>query len=389
MRTLGENIDGLEEEGDTTAQWSQSNASGGTVTVANSWLTLNANPVAAWHRSIAPPAQSDYVIYAKVKAEYASSKSTYLSLRDSSNAYKISIALGYSWLSGSQTLGTIGLIANGGATKFDIATGRDYQSSPIELAIHVDTNRSCVGVYRRDTTSGEWVFCGFIPNFSLSGVSRLALGINNPSTSASWIALDYALCCRPNLLAFGDSVVAGHTLFDPNPSVYSSNDNASTWERHALLAQSVRNNLIVNKGVGGNTSTQMLSRIAEATAHEPYIVLLQASSNDLQASVPQATRTANHQACVNAIAASGAACYLLNGIYANANYSAWPNHAAYMQDWWNTESPAITGTAGKIDVMQAVMDVGGVLNPTLAQSDGIHLNVSGYAALGAYVAAQL
>jgi lysophospholipase L1-like esterase len=384
MRSFDENIIGMQEEGD--ASWWNPSIAGqsGTLTSADSWVTVAGPAQTTFHRCCCPPDFDDFILYVKVKAEHASGVSTFLSMRNATNNYRISIGLGYSWVSGTQTMGKVGLIANGGTTKFDIESAYDYEAEAVELAIHCDRNRNAISVYKR--ASGQWVYVSHIPSSTLlNDVSRLALGVNNGSANG-WISLDYALCCRPNMVAIGDSICAGRTLFDPNPSVLGGNDNnASTWMRHAALAPSNRNNLVVNKGVGGNTSAQLAARIAEATAHKPRVVFLHASANDEQASVPQATRTANIQSAVNAIVASGADCYLLNGTYANANYAAHPNHALYMDAWWGTNLAAITGLAGSVDIMTALEDSTGVLASTLAQADGIHPNVAGYTAMGTLI----
>jgi lysophospholipase L1-like esterase len=384
MRSFDENLQGMCDEGETP-WWDASSGVTGTLASANSWMTLTGPTGATYHRCIRPPVTADFIVYVKVKGQYASGKSTFFSIRNDSNAYRISVALGYSYASGAAALGTVGLIANGGATKFNIVSGFDYEANALDLALHVDRNRAAISVYRKD--GAEWVFVQHIPGSTLlDGATRFAVGINS---GPSWLSLDHALCCRPNLIAIGDSICAGHTGFDPSPGTYAGNDNnASTWMRHAGLATGNRNNLIVNKGIGGQTSAQIAARIGEATAHKARVVFLHASANDEQAGVAQATRTANIQSAVDAIAATGADCYLLNGTYANANYAAHPGHAAYMQAWWVTQLGSVTGLTGAVDIM-APLDSGGVLDPTLAQADGIHPNVAGYTAVGQHVAASV
>jgi lysophospholipase L1-like esterase len=386
MITFDENLQGMCDEGDTP-WWDASSGVTGTLTSSASWMTLSGPASATYHRCIRPPSTNDFILYVKAKAEYASGKSTFFSLRNELNAYRISVAFGYSWVTGAQTLGKIGLIANGGATKFDIATGFDYENNDVVLAFHIDRNRSAINVFMKQ--SGEWVFISHIPGSSLlNDATRFAIGINNVSSS-SWLSLDYALGCRPNMIAIGDSIPAGHPVFDPNPSHYAGNDdNANTWMRYAALAQSNRNNLIVNKGIGGQTSAQIASRIGEATAHKPRVVFLHASANDHQAGVSQASRTTNIQNAVNSLVGAGAEVYLINGTYANSNYAAYPGHAAYMQDWWDNYRSSITGLAGAIDIM-SVLASGGVLDPLLAHTDGIHPNSSGHSAIGSHVVASV
>ena len=176
--------------------------------------------------------------------------------------------------------------------------------------------------------------------------------------------------CR-RFIAIGDSHCAGATLFNPNRALGLLNPD-STWQRHAALYQHLRNNLIVNKGVGSQTSAMLLARIADATAQGAKVVFLHASSNDVVASIGKAERTANIQATVNAINASGAKCVLLNALYGTqteAGNLPTPVHRDYMKDWWDTDRVELTGVYLSVDIMQPVITEDGFLNPSLAQAD--------------------
>ena len=58
-----------------------------------------------------------------------------------------------------------------------------------------------------------------------------------------------------------------------------------------------------------------------------------------------------------------------------------------MVDWWNSYMPTLTGSYVPVNVMTPIID-SGYLNSAYAQSDGIHPNVSGYAAIGEYISSK-
>jgi len=257
--------------------------------------------------------------------------------------------------------------------------------------MHVDRNRSAISFYILDA-DGKWDFRGSYAFFSdMASIDTLvaSLGGSSASTSLTW---DWLMYCRPNIVAIGDSICAGHNFFDPNPTVYAGEDNgSSTWMKHSLIYRSLRNHLIVNKGIGSQTSTATAARMAEATAHSPRLVFLHASSNDEAATGPtisQATRTTNIQNSINSITGAGAAAILLNASYgtsAGSDNTPTPDLRDYMKLWWDTSRPSLTGLAGSIDIMQPLL-LSGFLDPAKA-ADGIHPNATGYQAVGEYIAA--
>lgn len=374
-----ENIVSTQTEGANTTGWTT--FSGGSVSASLGWLTVSGAAGAGAYVGGFTAASNDFVFYMRLRAPYVAGQGATVALRDSTGANRCAIGIGYSWLTSGNVLGNVGF--TGGGTSFEIETGRNYSTEPLELAIHLDSDRSCINIFSKPSGSQEWKFAGSCAY--ASDIARFQMQINVGS-SASSVECDYCICTRPAVIAFGDSVVAGHTLHDPSPAYYAGTDNnASTWMRNAKLFRSQRNTLIVNKGVGGNTSAQLYTRRTEVTDHLPKVVLLQASSNDHQAGVSQTDRTTTTQSIIDALSAAGAQVVLLNGIYANANYSAFPGHAGYMKTWWDSYRPGLTGLYGAIDTMVPLVDGGGVLDTALAQSDGIHPNLAGYAALGAYL----
>lgn len=376
----------LEAEGALAHRWLKSNANSGTVSKGTDSTHVEGVANVAFHRGMWIHEGADSVIYVRVKAAHVTGQSTYFSFRDSGNAYRISVNLGFSYVSNAQILGKIGLIANGGAVKFDIASSFDY-SEYVLLAFHVDTNRNAVSVYLKDPATEKWTFINAISGVSIGTITRFAMGVGSPSASSE-IDVNLAAVLEPEAMAFGDSICAGRTLFDPSPGVIPGVDNGmSQWMPHAV---GLFETLILNKGVGGNTSAGLLARVAEVTAARPEYVFLHLSSNDEQASVSQATRLSTTQSIVNALRAGGVQhLFVLNGIYANSNYAGHPGHAAYMQDSWENYIPGLTGVDQFLDIMEPLKDSNGVLDPGIAQADGIHPTVAGYQLIGEYIASVL
>ncbi|WP_417283747.1 SGNH/GDSL hydrolase family protein [Comamonas sp.] len=373
------------DEGTTIAPWSLSGGSGA-LTQSGSSITLGPGNGRVATRSLAAPSSNDYIFYSKCKPGYGAGQYTSL-VFSTGGANHLEINFGYDYVAGAATAGTISAYKYPGSEAFLIATDLNY-SAGVEIAVQVDVNRSCINFWLKEP-GGKWDFRGSFAYFSdMSSVSQLnvSLGGSSAVTSFEW---DWLMYCRPNIVAIGDSVCAGSPLFNPDPAVNAGMDNAnSTWQKHCLIYQELRNNLIVNKGVGSQGSAAIASRMAEATAHAPRLVLLQASSNDEELSVSQAQRTTNIQNSIDSITATGAKAILLNGSYgtsAGSDNQPTPDLRDYMKLWWDEQRPSIAGIEGSIDFMQAVLSAG-FLDASMA-ADGVHPNIAGYEAVGAYVAA--
>jgi len=191
------------------------------------------------------------------------------------------------------------------------------------------------------------------------------------------------------VISIGDSICAGATLFNPDPALSLTN-NTNSWQYHAQLYGSLRNNLIVNKGVGSNTSAQIAARItADVLDHEPRVVFLHASSNDEAAAVSLATRTTNIQSAVTAIDGAGAACVLLNAMYgtaAGADNTPSPDLRDYGLNWWTAYMPGLTNVDLAINIMTPILS-GGFMDAALTEADGIHPTAFGYEDIGQFIAA--
>ena len=337
------------------------------------------------------PANRDWIAYFKVRASrignagspdvsyiWFAAGTTYFQVvinQSSSTAYSPgSITLLYFAPTGNKSATTSGLPTDTG----------------VELAMSYDSKHGQLNLFLRETANGAkfWKFLGAVA-CGWAEATTLEFAKYSTAPVGAWMEVDYVQLCQPNIIAIGDSHCAGATLFNPNRALGLLNPD-STWQRHAALYQHLRNNLIVNKGVGSQTSAMLLARIADATAQGAKVVFLHASSNDVVASIGKAERTANIQATVNAINASGAKCVLLNALYGTqteAGNLPTPVHRDYMKDWWDTDRVELTGVYLSVDIMQPVITEDGFLNPSLAQADKVHLTVAGYAAVGAMLTA--
>lgn len=370
-------------EGTSTAGWSVTSGSisqsGSTVrhTGSSAIATLN----------LAGPASNDYVLLIKMAANHVSGQYGYLNFRASGPTNVFDIIMGYNYETSAAQLGTISSFDYNSSAGNNIATGVTY-STQQEFAIHVDRNRSCVNLFYREPATSKWDFRGsytYNSNYGALADVRMVTSAH----AGQWVEYDWILYTRPNYVAIGDSICAGHNFFDPNPSVYAGEDNyANTWMKHCLIGQSLRNNLIVNKGIGSQSSTQIQARIAEATAHSPRVVFLEASTNDEALAISQATRTANIQDGIDDIVAAGADCVLLNAMYGTStsgDNTPTPDLRDYMLDWWDNYRTTLSPQPeAAIDIMQPLLD-SGFQDAARTESDGLHPTAAGYEDIGEYI----
>jgi len=121
---------------------------------------------------------------------------------------------------------------------------------------------------------------------------------------------------RPLIVAFGDSLTAGHGA----PSGQSYPDDLGR-----LLAQSGCPFRVVNAGVSGDTSTDGLARLPAVLARHPRWVVLEFGGNDGLRGLPVAATRANLQQMILRLRAAHVG-VLLVGMSLPPNYGA-----AYIQ----------------------------------------------------------
>ena len=381
------------DEGTATTGWTTTNA---TLSVSGSYLRATKTAAGGANMTKAvnfTPTNRDWLFYGKIRgsSDAAADQSVVWFLN---GPKEVSLWLGSTsggtGEAGTNVIGSVSIVGTTTTTTYHRATvaasGVDYTTQPFEFVLQFDSKFQQLICWIRQS-DGRWKFGARVPCnwFSATNVQVLKGG---SSAAGTWVEFDYLTLAKPNIVAIGDSICAGANLYNPNPANGLTNDE-STWMRHALLYPSLRNNLIVNKGVGSQSSPTIAARMAEATGEGPRVVFLHASSNDAAQSVPQATRTTAIQNSINAVEGAGQACVLLNAVYgtqASPDNQPTPVLRDYMLDWWVNYRPTLTGDAVLLNIMQPIIGGDGFQQAALTQSDGIHPTPAGYTAIGQFIA---
>lgn len=371
-------------EGTATTGWSVTSGSGDITQSGSSVRLASTSAAVTAALSIAGPASNDFIILLCASAKYTSGQYSALRFMDGATAM-LELSFGYDHAAVAETLGTISV--TNGSTGNVLSTGVNYETTPQKFAIHIDRNYSAVNVYAQHS-GGGWLFQASYA-YAAGFASLDAVQMVTSADSGQWVEYDWLGYARPNMVSIGDSICAGHNEFDPDPAVYGGEDNPNgQWQRWCVLYPSLRNTLIVNKGIGSESSGDILARIAWVTAHSPRLVFLHASTNDEVLAISAATRSANIQDCIDAIDAAGAECVMLNAMYGTSGNGINPDHRNYMASWWASDRLALTGLRGSIDIM-VPMASGDYMNAALTEGDGIHPTPAGYEAIGEYIAAEM
>lgn len=383
---IADNNATFEDEGVATTGWTASNS---TLSASGGWLRqtkTSAGVRATMTKSITfTPSNSDYLVYGKVRASYASGALAAMWFLNGSK--EVSIYFG-SGDANNTTLGSVSIVGTTGTSARNVAsvaTGLNYETTAVEFLLQFDPKFASLCCYFRE---GDGTFslkarvaCDWF------SATQIEFAVGSGSPVGSWIEFDYVSLCKPNLMAIGDSVFEGKTAYSPNLSLNLTNYESCIWRR-LVTHPALRNNFVVNKGVGGNTSTQILARISEVTAPTPRVVILEASSNDEFYGISQATRTSNIQSSVTAIKANSS-CVVFNGTYGTqtgASNTAPHVQRDYMKTWWDTYRPTLTGVDLAIDIMIPLLSPSGYLDNSKAIDD-VHFNVTGYADVANYASA--
>lgn len=388
LPTIADDNASFNDEGLATTGWTASNA-----TLLQSGSTLRQTKTAGGSNSSMSknitftPSNTDFILYGKMKAKHNTGDVAVVWLLN--GVKEISLWFGSNDGGGSNAIaGNISMVGTTGASTrniVSIASGYNYETTHVEFALQYDHKFTSLTCWFREA-DGRWKWRGRVACDWFSSTQMQVLTTTG-SVAGTWVEFDYLTLARPNIVSLSDSIGEGKTLFSPDRTLALTNDE-STWMRHATIYPALRNNLVVNKGVGGNSSTQILARVADATSTGARVVFLQASSNDQALGVSQGTRTTNIQSTVNAITAASAQTVLLNGVNgtsAGADNQPTPDLRDYMDLWWTTSKSTITGLALDIDVMSTIAAAGNFMDPALTQADGIHPNVAGHTSIGAYI----
>jgi len=383
---LTENTPTYNDEGDTTTGWTLSN---GTLASASSVVRLTqttGGTQAFAERTVTMPVVNrDWVLYSKIKARRTAGDNQAIDIR-SAGLDRFIVFLNFNSVTGTAVAGTISIRsvnAAGTTTNVVVSTGVLTDSVWTEMAMLYSDKFDSFSVYLRQS-DGSWKF-GAQTNGTFFGTT-LRITANGP-TSGSWTEFDYITLVSPNIQSVGDSLTSGSTLFSPVVASALTNGD-STWQRWAPLYTSLRNNLIVNKGVGGDTIGMVEARIqADVLDNLPALVLLSACANDYGAGTSQADKTTNTQDCIDLCATAGVPVILHNSTYTAAALAGNPARRDYYKEWWDDYRPTLTGLDGSIDIMGGLKDPAGYADALLTQSDNVHPNVAGYGRMGTWIAA--
>jgi lysophospholipase L1-like esterase len=196
----------------------------------------------------------------------------------------------------------------------------------------------------------------------VGGALHIPTGGNNTTTSVP--SSSQALNAH-SIVCFGDSITEG--LADPN-----------NWPNH-LKARLGGDWQVVNQGVGGDKTADMLARIDKALALNPHFVIIMGGTNDLaNGDVSLATTQTNIREMCTQVESHGAVPVLC---------TVPPNNYSLEQrdvlNGWIAEYANSKGY-GLIDFYAVIDNPAnpGHSNPLLVMSDGIHPNAAGYSAMG-------
>lgn len=376
------------DEGDSTTGWTPTLA---TLSVSGSWLRMTKNTASAGNAKMSraitlPGTNKDFRVYSKVRVKSGGANEAGVLWLYDGGSKVAGIWFNYK-STATITAGTVSLQGHTTSPQNAVAaTGLDLQTDGLEFVMDYDHKFSSLAIYFKELdgtwslkarVAHTWFSVGTIDFWSLSG-----------SPNGFWMEFDYLMIARPNLVVIGDSIAEGKTLYSPNRSLGLSNYE-STWARYFSGYSHLRNSLISNKGVGSETSTATLARIADATDHGAKVVFIHASSNDYVGGISDSTRTSNITSMVTAVEAAGAEAVILNAMYGTSDMTDNPAHKNYMKNWWDTSRTSV-GAFSTIDIMTPLLS-GDYMASGLTQSDKIHPTAGssgGYKEIGDYLEVQ-
>lgn len=361
-------------------------AAGNTIEIVKTGVGASAGTAAGF---LTVPQNADWILYLKLKlSSGAAGNAAHFALGPSGSP-SMSLSIGYDWVAGAASAGCISVIW--GATAAVIQTGADYVTDYVYPVVVYDDDFTGITIYTKNPTTGEFTYRARVNGaFTYTQEARVTFA----GTAATGLKLTMGSVrqlCRPNFMAIGDSICRGATLFDPDPGNGTKNF-ASCWQSYVHLTE-VENTFIVNKGIGGEDSSQINARIAtDILPNKPKRVALHLSSNDYSSGITVPQRTTWTQSSIDLMREKNIEVTLLSAVYPNLNVTNYPDNTnlyrGYMTDADGFEQ--LTGYSEFIDFMtDAVGDpaTNNELNVAYAQSDGIHPTPAGYALIGELIRA--
>jgi len=313
--------------------------------------------------SIALPT-TDYIFYLKAKTSQIVGSSCSIIL---GYPLAVGVAIAFDHNGSSAEIGKVCCYVNG--VTHEIAAGIDTASYS-EWAIQVDRKQSKVYFYHR-TGPSEFNYLGDFPYTTLA--TDTDMKINVGATIGQHLYVDYLSVCRPNIIAIGDSNCKRMGM--------DIGDN-SAWDNVHILKTN-RNCLIVNKGVGSNTSAMVSARLsADVIAHGPKVCLFECTTNDYGGGITLPQKFAYTQNSVNDLVAAGIDVVLLPCLPGSEPGDAANFYMDFNADYY----PLITGASVYCDWLSAVVDSEtGLVDEPYIEADDAHLNDAGHVAVGALI----
>lgn len=372
-------------EGDDTSDWTPTNGTLSTTSGIWRLTQTTAGVVATATTPVTQPVSGkDWALYVRARSNGTTGAQT-ISINGTGTERAI-VYFNFNSVTGTQQAGTLsirGINAAGTNSNAVVATGLTFNTDWQDFVLLFDSKNAAFALYRRQT-DGSWLFGAHVNGTSFATTLQVQA---NSSTGGAWYEFDFVELVSPNFQSIGDSLTRGSTLFSPIVSM-ALTDGTSTWQRWAPVYTSLRNNLIVNKGVGGNTTAMVLARIqADAIDNAPKLIFLSACNNDYNVPVPLATRTANTQGSIDLCTTAGIPVILYNATYSTADDTGQPGQRDYYKEWWEDYRPTLTDVQGWIDIMGALRNPQDYMDNVLAQSDGTHPTPTGYRRMGQWIAA--
>lgn len=260
-----------------------------------------------------------------------------------------------------------------------------FDTEWFDFCVHIDVNFGSAALYIRHPGPTAWGFAARVPYTSLNLQELVILSV--PTEANFWVEFDFLTVCKPNLMSIGDSICAGTPLYEPILSANRINYIGS-WQPHCRIYPNMRNNFIVNKGISGENSTAIDSRITNyITNHQPRLTFLHASTNDPW-QLSHSLRTSNIQSSINKIVAAGGQCVLLAamlGTQETVVNTPFTTYHDYFKKWEKDSLPGITNLLGYVDIAQAVRSKFTDYTSMDLADDPVHPNIKGHRAIGGLI----
>jgi acyl-CoA thioesterase I len=192
-----------------------------------------------------------------------------------------------------------------------------------------------------------------------------------------WLQLTYKLNHNKVLACMGDSITAGTPYHSPDPTVYGKLDNPTgCWQYH--LQQKLPDWTIINKGVGGGNTTQMVARFdVDIVANNPAFVTILGGINDIATSTANATIQANLQTMYTTALNNGIIPIACTILPYNNGTTAMKDAVDVVNAW--IRSYTRDNQIPLIDFFSVFNDPANLRNiPAALHADGIHPSLMGY-----------